>query len=129
MSTGSIEIPPIREAEFVASATLRGECIWTKLSGSADGRVTELLSRLFLDVHIEATRIGIARVTLDLTELEFMNAPCFRSLVTWISMVLEAERPYAITLLSDPAMLWQKRSLQTLSCFAADLITVTTSRS
>ena len=39
---------------------------------------------------------------------------------------LEATQQYRIHLLSNPNLLWQRRSLAALSCFAVDLVAIET---
>ncbi len=55
-----------------------------------------------------------------------MNSSCFKSFVTWIGEVqdLQPDKQYRIHFRSNPEMLWQRRSLHALRCFAVDLITI-----
>ena len=124
MTAHALDLPPLRDTDFSAEATLAAGDVRLKLVGSADARAVEPLSSLLPRLHAEATRVGAKRVVVDLLELEFMNSSCFKSFVTWISMVRKAPVQYSISLLSNPSMLWQKRSLHALACFAADLVTI-----
>lgn len=125
--TESIHVPAIRAAEFSAETTLAAGAVRLKLTGSADAAAIEPLSTLLPKLHTEATRVGVDHVIVDFLELEFMNSSCFKSFVTWISTLQEAKDQYRITFFSNPTMLWQRRSLHALSCFAADLVSVETS--
>lgn len=120
----AINIPPIRDLDFSAETSLNSDELRIKLTGSADARAVEPLSNLLPKIHAEAMRLGTKRVVVDFLELEFMNSSCFKSFVTWISMVEEATEKYRVTFLSNPGMLWQRRSLHALSCFAADLVSI-----
>lgn len=124
MTTSSINVPAIRDLDFSAETTLAADGVRIKLAGNADARVVMPLTTLLPQLHTEATRLGAKRVIVDFLELEFMNPSCFKSFVTWIATVLEASDQYQVTFLSNPTMLWQRRSLHALSCFAADLISV-----
>ncbi len=57
-----------------------------------------------------------------------MSSSCFRTFVTWLSDVqdLPPERQYRIRLRSNATMLWQRRSLHALRCFAHDLVNIET---
>jgi hypothetical protein len=47
------------------------------------------------------------------------------SFVSWIGEVSDLTAgQYRIRFLSNPSILWQRRSLHALSCFAAELVTI-----
>src|SRR5262249_33805309 len=99
-----------------------------RFSGNADMRSRDALDELLVKLHQEARKGSVTEVVIDFHELEFMNSSCFKSFVTWIGRVQdlpEAER-YRIRFLSKPELLWQRRSLHALRCFAVDLITIET---
>jgi len=118
----------IKEGDFTASASVEGPALIGRLTGNADMRVVARLQAWLLELHAEAERLKVQEVAIDVRQLEFMNSSCFKGFVTWIGVVQEAEpgSQYKIRFLSDPRMLWQRRSLHALSCFAADLISVDT---
>jgi hypothetical protein len=99
------------------------------LSGTADLRVQQELETFLFAVNDLALARRASEVAVDLRKLEFMNSSCFKAFVGWIGQLqeVERERQYRIRFLSDPRMLWQRRSLHALSCFAVDLITIETS--
>jgi anti-anti-sigma factor len=117
---------PIASSELNATVTAEDGSILVHLSGTADLRVTEAVESLLADVHKQARAGAVAEVRVDLRNLEFMNSSCFKSFVTWISQVQDLPEPeqYRIRFLSSPAILWQRRSLNALSCFAAHLVTI-----
>jgi anti-anti-sigma factor len=127
MST--LNLPPIQAGELEASAVFSDGSMQIQLRGNADMRSVTALSRWLRELHREATRLGIAQAVVDVRTLEFMSSSCFRGLVSWIGEVQESqeERQYRIKFLSDPRLLWQRRNLHALSCFAVDLITIETS--
>ena len=97
-----------------------------RVIGVADYAAVDALEQLLHDVHTECVRASVKQMSIDLRRLEFMNSSCFKCLVSWITALneLPAAQQYKVTLLSNPQMHWQKRSLHSLQCFAEDLITV-----
>ena len=124
----ALSLQPIKDGDFSASAAVEGPALVCRLTGNADMRVVAALQAWLLGLHDEAERLRAQQVTVDVRQLEFMNSSCFKGFVTWIGVVQECEpdQQYKIRFLSDPKMLWQRRSLHALSCFAADLISVET---
>jgi hypothetical protein len=120
-----IALPVEQAAELRARLIREDAALVAKLSGTADLRVTESVEAILNRVHQTAIELGIPEVRVDLRELEFMNSSCFKSFVSWISEVSDMPSgQYRIRFLSNPSILWQRRSLHALSCFAAELITI-----
>jgi hypothetical protein len=120
-----IALPVEQAAELRARLTHESGALVAKLSGTADLRVTDSVEAILSRVHQKAMELGIPEVRMDLRELEFMNSSCFKSFVSWISEVSDLPSgQYRIRFLSNPSILWQRRSLHALSCFAAELITI-----
>jgi hypothetical protein len=124
------------EAIKVTASELRAEVenraggIFVTLAGTADLRVTERIGSLLDQVHQAAQDSQVSMVKVDLLDLEFMNSSCFKSFVKWITQVeaLPRQSQYRIRFISNPAILWQRRSLHALSCFAAELIAIEVAR-
>ena len=97
-----------------------------RLTGTADLRVATDLAALLREIHQQARSTGVHEVSVDMTELEFMNSSCFKGVATWISMLQRAETgsSYRIRFLSNRSILWQRRSLHALSCLAPELVSV-----
>ncbi len=120
-----IALPVEQAAELRASLTHQGTALVAKLCGTADLRVTDSVEAILNRVHQKAMELAIPEVQVDLRELEFMNSSCFKSFVSWISEVSDLTAgQYRIRFLSNPSILWQRRSLHALSCFAAELVTI-----
>ena len=112
-----------------STATARdGDHITIRFFGNADLGAGDALELLLPRVHAEALRAGARVVTVDFTALEFMSSSCFRSFVSWVSDVQELppEQQYRIVMRSNASMLWQRRSLHALKCFANELIDIET---
>ena len=120
-----IALPVEQAAELRARLTRQDSALIAKLSGTADLRVTDSVEAILTRVHQTAIELAISEVQMDLRDLEFMNSSCFKSFVSWISDVSDMPQgQYRIRFLSNPKMLWQRRSLHALSCFAAELVTI-----
>lgn len=120
-----IALPVQQAAELWARLTQEDGALVAKLWGTADLRVTDSVEAILSRVHQKALEMSIPEVRMDLRELEFMNSSCFKSFVSWISDVSDLTAgQYRIRFLSNPSILWQRRSLHALSCFAAELVTI-----
>jgi hypothetical protein len=120
-----IALPVEQAAELRARLTHTEAALVAKLSGTADLRVTDSVEAILTRVHQAALELRIPEVQVDLRDLEFMNSSCFKSFVSWISEVSDLTAgQYRIRFLSNPSILWQRRSLNALSCFAAELVTI-----
>jgi hypothetical protein len=120
-----IALPVEQAAELRARLTQEDGALVAKLSGTADLRVTDSVEAILNRVHQKALELSIPEVRMDLRDLEFMNSSCFKSFVSWISDVSDLTvGQYRIRFLSNPSILWQRRSLHALSCFAAELVTI-----
>lgn len=122
----AVSTRPLQGSELHANVTAEEHGLLVSLAGTADLRVTEDVEKLLADVHQRVLNEAVEEVKVDLRSLEFMNSSCFKSFVTWISQVqdLPEAKQYRIRFISSPAILWQRRSLNALSCFAAHLVTI-----
>jgi hypothetical protein len=116
----------VNDAHFHAEAFLTGPRIVLNLAGSADATAASHLQLIIARVQLESRRHSTQEVTVDFRDLEFMVSSCFKSLLTWINRVKEAEAAgrYRIRFLSDPRHQWQKRSLRSLQAFSQDLVSI-----
>jgi hypothetical protein len=126
----TLQLPEIETHTMTATAKLAPTpgTISVRLAGTADTEIRANLDQFVQQLHAEAVRVGAANVAVDLRELEFMNSSCLKVFVTWLAKLrdLEASKQYRIQIRSNPQLLWQRRSLAALSCFAADLVTIET---
>jgi len=122
----AVSTRPLQASELHTSVIADPHGLLVSLSGTADLRVTEDVERLLSSVHERVLGEALEEVKVDLRSLEFMNSSCFKSFVTWISQVqdLPEAKQYRIRFISSPAILWQRRSLNALACFAAHLVTI-----
>jgi anti-anti-sigma factor len=116
--------PSMKTQGFSASSQVDDGKLMTKLSGNADVAVRTALADFLNQVHEAAKSQSVSQVVVDLRDLEFMNSACLKTMVTWIFVARElpTQSRYQILLVSDPAVLWQRRSVQALSCVATELV-------
>ena len=116
--------PPI--STFKAQLNAAGPACQLVLAGSAEASDVEALERALAEFHAVAQEHGARDVEIDFRALEFITSACLKPLVAWLSRArdLPAGKEYRIHFLSNFKHLWQKRSLQALSCFASDLVVI-----
>ena len=123
-----MEIPKLAGGVLSAEAALAGRTIAVSLDGTADNESRTDLDGFIKTLHSEAVRLSVQLVEVDVRKLEFMNSSCFKIFVAWLAQLrdLETSSQYHVKIRSNPKLLWQRRSLAALSCFAADLVNIDT---
>jgi len=103
-----------------------GDHLDSRIAGVAELAVGDRLAGYLRTLHQRAAADGVSQVVVDLAQLEFMNAVCLRSFVAWIQALQELPRgkQYRVRFRPNHQLPWQRRSINALRCFAADLITV-----
>lgn len=124
----TLELPKMTSSVMTATANMVDGGIAIQLTGTADTESRPDLDALVKQLHAEAVRLAVKTVKVDLRHLEFMNSSCFKIFVAWLAQLrdLDAATQYKIQIVSNPNLLWQRRSLAALSCFAVDLVTIET---
>lgn len=119
------EVPSIKQPGFEAEVHFDQPVVLV-MRGNADIASAGALVAMVEQLHAALTAARATLVIVDIAQLEFMNASSFNVFVTWVALVLEhaPENRYQIRFRSSPNILWQARSLRTLSCFATDLIEI-----
>jgi hypothetical protein len=121
-----IESLSVKDDKFSTTANYDGKAITLKLIGDGNMGAIAPLEEVLIALHDEAVRLHPEFVVLDFEKLEFMNSACFKKVLTWIGRVqaMDPRHQYRIKFVSNPKMLWQRRSLHALRCFAVDLISI-----
>jgi len=122
----ALQLTTVGGENFQVTPTLVEFNLKLVFSGSGDMNATGLVNEYLKLVHEEALRIGLAQVSCDFKLLTFMNSSCFKSFVVWIDTVKNSETRYQITFLTNPALPWQRRSLEALRRLAMNLVTIET---
>lgn len=96
------------------------------LAGDADMRSSESIGAALARLHEKATAAHAAEVVIDVTRVGFMNAACLKTLVVWLSRLAEAASPppYAVRIVSDERVAWQRRSLPRVAAVAAEVVSL-----
>ena len=118
-------VPPIRIPGFSAEVRIAAEVELT-LRGSADTDTAAPLTTLVHQLHGELVAGKMGLVLIDISQLDFMSAASFNVLVSWVGLIqdLEPTQRYQLRFRSSNKILWQRRSLKTLACFATNLIEI-----
>jgi hypothetical protein len=117
---------PQLPGDLRAKANLEASKVVLHLRGAAEYQDPKPLDELLKVLHEASVSGAATEVAVDLREVEFMNSSCFKSLVSWISTLeeLDEAKRYKVRFLSDDGVLWQRRSLHALKCFAPALVSV-----
>jgi anti-anti-sigma factor len=124
----SVQLPQMAVSVLSVDSAFANGVLEIRFRGTADVEAQPELQHFVKALHAECRRLGATKVVMDFRELEFMNSSSFKMFVGWLAQVREqpAEEQYKITFFSNPEMLWQRRSLAALSCFAAHLVSIET---
>ncbi len=111
---------------FSSKFTKEGSTMLFVLAGEADAAAIAALEVLLKRLDTHAATGKPKDVVLDVRKVTFMNSSCFTVLVAWVERVrgLADDARFRIRLKSNNELLWQRRSLHALKCFAADIITI-----
>ncbi len=112
--------------DFSAVASSSGDTVEVVLRGTADHGSMAELNEVVQAARSEGRERTPREAVIDLRELEFMSSAGIKAFISWINELQELpdEKRYALRFVSNPAILWQKRSLKSLQYFAVDLITI-----
>jgi hypothetical protein len=83
------------------------------------------LGPLFRKVHDAAVAAQVARVALDLRDLEYGNAAVWKCLVFWLKLAREdAQARYKLVILTARKHRWQEIGMSALRVFGGDRLEV-----
>ena len=121
-------LPQLVCDDMTATSMADGDAFRFALEGTADTQSRAALEKYVDALHEEALRRAVKTVHVDLRQLEFMNSSSLKVFVAWLARLndLAPAQQYRMVLHSNPQLLWQRRSLAALSCFAAELVTIET---
>jgi hypothetical protein len=124
----ALTIESIVKPSFSLTPSFADGKLCIKFAGNADMAATSTLAVYLKSVHNEALQLAVREVTVDLTELYFMNSSCFKSFVTWIESAASggATGSYRIKFMANSKLHWQRRSLEALRCLADHIVSVQT---
>jgi hypothetical protein len=84
--------------------------------------VTPFLRR----VHLAATDAGMKKLTVDMTQLRFMNSSSIRSLVDWVEWIRKEPeaRRYHLVFVTKPDVTWQQTTMAAIRAFGGEHVSV-----
>ena len=120
-----LRVPEVEDPDFTAEMSYADGAV-LRLTGSADKSSTPALADMVAALHDELCRRGTRVLVIDMYDVDFMAAPCFRQLLAWVDKVqeLESAQQYKIRLRGNPSVPWQTHGLAALACFDTELISV-----
>ena len=118
-----LNLVPIVESGF-ALMPVPGAPPKVRFTGNGDSEAIAPLARFLRQLHSEMLAHGTTAVRVDLGDLYFMNSSCLKNFVSWIHKVDTEGKPYEITLLTNPRLQWQQRSLATLQRLAPTIVSI-----
>ncbi|MEY4543883.1 MAG: hypothetical protein RL685_78 [Pseudomonadota bacterium] len=92
------------------------------LSGNGDASAVQPLDDYLVQLHGQLAQSKASAVLIDVTQLVFMNSSCIKAFASWIHDVKVSASPYMIRLRLNPGLLWQKRTLKTLTRLAPSVV-------
>jgi hypothetical protein len=120
-----LRVPDVEDPDFIVEMSYAEGAV-LRLSGSADKASVHAIATMFGALHDELCVRGTRALVIDMYDVDFMAAPCFRQLLALVGRVqeLEREKRYRIRLRGNRSVAWQTHSLAALSCFDTELISV-----
>lgn len=116
-----LNLVPIVESGF-ALLPVPGAPPKVRFTGNGDSDAIAPLARFLRQLHTELVSHHLTQVNVDLGDLYFMNSSCLKHFVSWIHKVDTEGKPYEITLLTNPRLQWQQRSLGSLQQLAPTIV-------
>jgi hypothetical protein len=113
---------PLREKSFSLIPVADAATPTVKVAGNGDSEIVSPLGRILRLVHATLIENACTAVSVDLSELYFLNSSCLKAFVTWIHQAKTAERTYEIRLRMNPGLPWQRRSLEPLRRLAPGVV-------
>jgi hypothetical protein len=121
----ALTIPMVRGSGFtLESVDLGGPAL--RFTGNGDMEACPELNQFLAILHQELLRTGARAVTIDFSELYFMNSSCLKAFAAWINKLKDQKQLYRVRFLTNPALTWQRRSLETLQRFAPTIVSLST---
>jgi anti-anti-sigma factor len=122
----TLALPDVATDQLSLEARFSDGVVTVRIAGTADLAGRAQLDDYIQRLHAEAVRLRVSSVSVDMRSLEFMNSSCLKVFVSWLAQLrdLQGNGQYKVRIQSNPELLWQRRSLAALSCFAIDLVSV-----
>ncbi len=80
-----LAVTPLHTEDFHSRVTMADGVITLTLKGRARPANRRSLGEMLDEIHEHVRRLDVSRVVVDVTDLEFMNSSCFKSIVSWLT--------------------------------------------
>lgn len=119
MSRRPISLPPTTNRGYTLDAWMEGDRAHVVLGGNVGLDNSEDAGRAIETLRKELVHARVKEATLDLRTLYFLASSGLKLLVAWVTA---SEHRYPITILTDPNLHWQRRSLSALASLEPDYV-------
>ena len=121
-----LALPSVLMEGFSIAVESGAPSVRLKVTGNADMEVCPVLGPFLLQLHTELCRVRASDVVVDWRELYFMNSSCLKGFITWVASItkLDCSDRYRVVFVSNPSLHWQRRSLEAIRAFAADVMEI-----
>jgi hypothetical protein len=110
-------------AEWMRAGDVIEVCMW----GTAESLSEPALVKTLNEVRTSAGESPPSEIRIDIRAIEFLHSGCLKYLVNWITPLQnQAGEIYKITLVWNPAMNWQKRTIYVLCSLAPAVLSAVT---
>ena len=112
-------------AEWMRAGDVIEVCMW----GTAESLSEPALVNTLNEVRTSAGESPLSEIRIDIRAIEFLHSGCLKYLVNWITPLQnQAGEIYKISLVWNPAMNWQKRTVFVLCSLAPESLSPIASR-
>jgi hypothetical protein len=110
-------------AEWLRTGDVIQVCMW----GTAESLSEQALVSTLNEVRASAGESRPTEIRIDIRAIEFLHSGCLKYLVNWITPLQnQAGEIYKISLVWNPSMNWQKRTIYVLCSLAPAVLTAVT---
>lgn len=123
-----IHITPVAQDKIKISAASSSDGGTVTFAGDIDmADPSPLLDPLFEQVHSQALEEGAQAITLDFTQLSFLNSSGIKAIAKWIMRLaaVPESKKYKIKIVHNPEITWQMTSLPTLTYLVPGSVEIT----
>jgi hypothetical protein len=117
----------VHAEDFCAEWSRAGDVIEVCMWGTAESLSEPALVSTLNEVRASASQSPPQEIRIDIRAIEFLHSGCLKYLVNWITPLQnQAGEIYKISLVWNPGMNWQKRTIYVLCSLAPAVLTAVT---
>jgi hypothetical protein len=122
-----LNIEPVNQARISITVNDTSSGVGVSFVGDIDMQDPgEILDPLFDKIHNSCLSKGIKQVSLNFTQLNFLNSSGIKSIAKWIMKLVDLsdDKKYLITIIHNKDITWQVTSLPTLTFLVPGVVKV-----